>query len=130
VTRALRNNVLVVRQFEAVVVEGPDRGARAVSGDDGLAIGTSPGNTLQLTDPAVSRHHCALRVCERGLELRDLGSTNGTVLGESEIQLAYLKGDVHVRAGTSVIKIGLLDAELEQPLAPSSSSRWRRARPA
>ena len=58
------------------------------TGGDELTIGTSQGNTLHLTDAAVSRHHCALRVCARGLELRDLGSTNGTLLGESEVQLA------------------------------------------
>lgn len=120
-TRSIRSNVLVVRQFEAIVVEGPDRGARARSDGDELSIGTAVGNTLQLSDSAISRHHCNLRVTERGLELRDLGSTNGTLLGDSEIRLAYVKPGVRLRAGMSVIQIDLLDTEVEQPLAAANA---------
>jgi DNA-binding NtrC family response regulator len=121
VTRSLRSNVLVVRQFQATVVEGPDRGARAISDGDELTIGVALGNTLQLTDPAVSRHHLRLRVTDRGLELRDLGSTNGTLLGESEVRLAYVKSGVQLRAGTSTLRIELLDSEIEQPLGASGA---------
>ena len=120
-THSLRNNVLVVRQFEASVVEGPDRGLRSASGGEDLSIGTSPGNTLQLSDPSVSRHHCTLRVVERGLELRDHGSTNGTFLGESELKHGYLKSGVRLRLGTSVVQIELLDQEIEHPLAQGAA---------
>jgi two-component system response regulator GlrR len=115
-TMSVRGDALLIRQFEVAVVAGPDKGRRAASQSDVLSIGTAAGNELQLTDPSVSRHHCSLRLCERGLELRDLGSTNGTVLGEAEVRHAYLKSGARVRLGTTTVAIQLLDRQLEQPL--------------
>jgi transcriptional regulator with GAF, ATPase, and Fis domain len=120
-TRSIRNNVLAMRRFEVVVIEGRDRGQRAVSTGDELTIGTTAGNDLQVQDPAVSRHHCVLRVCERGLELRDLGSTNGTYLGDSEIVQGYVKSGVRIRIGATTVEVALLDQEIEHPLATTAA---------
>ena len=46
-THSLRDVAsLLIRQFEVVVVEGGDRGLRAASSGDELAIGTNVGNDL------------------------------------------------------------------------------------
>ncbi|HWO25039.1 MAG TPA: sigma 54-interacting transcriptional regulator [Kofleriaceae bacterium] len=115
-TMSVRGDALLIRQFEVWVVAGPDKGRRVASQNDVLSIGTGAGNELQLTDPSVSRHHCSLRICERGLELRDLGSTNGTVLGEAEVRHAYLKSGARIRLGTTTVALQILDRQLEQPL--------------
>jgi DNA-binding NtrC family response regulator len=115
-TMSVRGDALLIRQFEVVVVAGPDKERRAASQNDVLSIGTSAGNDLQLSDPSVSRHHCTLRICERGLELRDLGSTNGTRLGDAEVRHAYLKSGARIRLGTTTIGIEVLDRQIEQPL--------------
>jgi transcriptional regulator of acetoin/glycerol metabolism len=116
-TLTVRGRTIAIRLFEVTVVDGPDRGKRAVSRGDELTIGTSPGNDLQLTDPGVSRHHCAIRTTERGLELRDLASTNGTLLGESEVVRVVLRGPARLRLGSTLVAVELLDREIDQPLA-------------
>ncbi len=116
-THTLRGNALFVRRFEVSVVDGPDRGASAISEDDELTIGTATGTSLRLTDPSVSRHHCVLRACERGLELRDLGSTNGTLVGEVEIVRAFVRDGARVRIGATTLALTSRADEMEHPLA-------------
>jgi transcriptional regulator with GAF, ATPase, and Fis domain len=116
-TVVVRGQAVFVRQFEVLVTDGPDRGARIVSQADELSIGSDDGNDLRLTDPAVSRHHCALRAGERGLELRDLGSRNGTFVDGVEVVTAFVRSGVHVKIGHTAFELRILDQELEQPLA-------------
>jgi transcriptional regulator with GAF, ATPase, and Fis domain len=118
-TLSVRGQTLVIRQFEVTVLDGPDRGARAVSQSEELSIGSNEGNDLRLTDPAVSRHHCTLRVEERGLALTDLGSRNGTFLDEVEIKSCYVKLGAPIRVGQSRLSVRILDRDLEEPLASS-----------
>ncbi|HMG52444.1 MAG TPA: sigma 54-interacting transcriptional regulator [Kofleriaceae bacterium] len=118
-TETQRGHVLYIRQFEVTVVDGPDKGARAVSSGEELTIGATAGNDLVLTDGAASRHHCALRTASRGLELRDLNSTNGTFVGDCEISRAYVRSGARIRVGQTTLAVRVLDHELEQPLADS-----------
>jgi DNA-binding NtrC family response regulator len=119
-TLAVRARTLLIRQFEVTVVDGPDRGTRVLSQGDELAIGTNHGNELRLTDPAVSRHHCALRATERGLELRDLGSRNGTFVGDLEVAAGYVRSGTQFRIGSTMLALRVLDHDLEQPIAGGS----------
>jgi two-component system, NtrC family, response regulator GlrR len=121
-TLTVRGQTLVIRQFEVTVLEGPDRGARAVSQSEELSIGSNEGNDLRLTDPAVSRHHCALRAGERGLSLRDLGSRNGTFLNDVEVMSCYVKLGARLRIGQNTLSVRILDQDLEQPLATGDRS--------
>jgi transcriptional regulator with GAF, ATPase, and Fis domain len=116
-TVSVRGQTLVIRQFEVTVLEGPDRGSRAVSQSEELTIGSNEGNDLRLGDPAVSRHHCTLRIEERGLALTDLGSRNGTFIDEVEIKSCYVKLGAPIRVGQSVLSVRVLDRDLEEPLA-------------
>jgi transcriptional regulator with GAF, ATPase, and Fis domain len=116
-TLVVRGDTVFIRQFEVAVVDGPDRGARVTSQSDELSIGTSEGNDLRLADPAVSRHHCALRAGERGLALADLGSRNGTFLGDVEVLSCFVRSGVRFRVGQSLLELHILDHDLAQPLA-------------
>jgi transcriptional regulator with GAF, ATPase, and Fis domain len=116
-TKTVRGSTVYVRRFQVDVVEGPDRGASAVSSDDELTIGTAEGVGLRLTDPSVSRHHCALRVTERGLELRDLGSTNGTYAGDLEVVRGFIRTGARIRAGTSLLGVTVLRDQISHELA-------------
>ncbi|HPC82879.1 MAG TPA: sigma 54-interacting transcriptional regulator [Thermoanaerobaculaceae bacterium] len=49
------------------------------SGDN--LVGSAPGCAVRLLEPTVSRRHAILRVGENGLEIEDLGSRNGTLVG-------------------------------------------------
>ncbi len=118
-TLTVRGHTITVRQFEVLVVDGTDRDARACSTSEELTIGTSEGNDLRLTDPAVSRHHLSVRADRRGLRLTDLGSRNGTFLGDAEVVSAYVTSGTRIRLGHTTIAIHILDSELEQSLSSS-----------
>jgi DNA-binding NtrC family response regulator len=121
-TLSVRGRAVFVRRFEVEVTTGSDAGARAVASRDELTIGGAEGVELRLADPAVSRHHCALRVTARGLELCDLGSTNGTFLGaEHEIVRAYVKTGSRIRIGQTTLVVTILDDEVEHPLAETTA---------
>jgi transcriptional regulator with GAF, ATPase, and Fis domain len=115
-TPVVRGQKLLVRQFEVVVLNGPDRGRRVASQSDELSIGGAAGNDLELTDVAVSRHHCTVRADERGLLLIDLGSRNGTFVDDVELVIGYVRSGSRVRIGESLLQINVLDHVLEQPL--------------
>lgn len=60
-----------------------------------LRIGRAEENDLVLPDPRVSRFHAEIERGPRGYVLRDLGSTNGTLVGERRIRERLLEdGDL------------------------------------
>jgi transcriptional regulator with GAF, ATPase, and Fis domain len=73
-----------------VILTGAQRGLERVIDVDLFRIGKSPDNDLVLHDDTVSRVHCEIQRDARGFLVRDLGSTNGTLLEGSEIREAYL----------------------------------------
>src|SRR5690349_4372204 len=68
----VRGDEYVYGQFSLRVVRGPDEGREVVPTGDEATVGTEAGCDLVMSDRAVSRHHCSIRVTDAGLELRDL----------------------------------------------------------
>src|SRR5271154_6043744 len=69
--------------FRVTVLGGSALGATVtIDGSAEVLVGQSPVCGLRLTDPTVSRRHLALEVVGDRLHLRDLGSSNGTYLGD------------------------------------------------
>lgn len=60
-------------------------------------IGRDPGAAVHLDDPSVSRRHARVVVSETGVTLEDLGSKNGTHLGDRR-----LNGAVALRDGDAI----------------------------
>jgi DNA-binding NtrC family response regulator len=116
-TLVVRGQSVLFSQFELTVLDGPDRGKQVASSSEELSVGTAEGNDLQLTDPAVSRHHCAVQIDERGLALADLGSRNGTHVGAIEAVRCYVGSGTRFRVGQTTIALDVLDRDLEQPIA-------------
>ena len=98
--------------IDLVVIEGPDRGARANVGAGIMRVGTSTSNHLRLTDRAVSRVHCELRLRNRAVQIIDAGSTNGTFAEGVRIADAEL-------APGSVFRVGTTSIRLESSNAPT-----------
>lgn len=69
-----------------------------------IRIGSSPSNDLSVADPSVSRHHCEVRHTEAGFVLRDLESTNGTVVAGMSIREAVLHGEVVIQLGRTAVR--------------------------
>ena len=96
--------------IDLVVVEGSDRGARASVGAGIMRVGTSASNHLRLTDRAVSRVHCELRLRNRAVQIVDAGSTNGTFAEGVRIADAELTAGAVFRVGNTAIRIEAANA--------------------
>ena len=87
------------RQFRVTVVSGPDRGLERVLESGTTLVGTHPNNDLVLTDDTVSRYHLELQVRRDGLQVKDLGSTNGTFHGDTRVTAITVQGATRLRIG-------------------------------
>lgn len=73
----------------------------------GLTIGRKPGHTLQITDSSVSGNHAEIRVQAGVVQLRDLGSTNGTRVEGQRVQEQRLNPGDRVQFGTVELFFGV-----------------------
>ncbi|RMH01552.1 MAG: FHA domain-containing protein [Planctomycetota bacterium] len=75
-----------------------------------LEIGRSGDCGLAVNDAAVSRRHCRIQAVGDGIEIRDLGSANGTFLAGERIERARLRVGDEIRIGGARIEILSLPA--------------------
>jgi two-component system, NtrC family, response regulator GlrR len=111
----------LVRRVRAVVVEGGDAGATAESEVDRLSIGTHPSNALVVGDRTVSRFHCELRVDRSGVRVRDLESTNGTIVDGLRVVDCWAKDGSILALGDTRVRLELAGERMNRlPLASSN----------
>jgi DNA-binding NtrC family response regulator len=91
---------------DLVVVEGTSAGLRVTldGARDKILIGTSAACDLRLQDPTVSRRHASIELTDVGALVTDLGSTNGTFLGDARVVAAYLAEGARLRVGSTAIE--------------------------
>ncbi len=106
-----------VASFRVRVVTGPDRGAVAESARAELTIGIAEGNDLRLTDPSVSRHHCIFESTPGGTRVRDLGSTNGTVIAACRVDSALVAPGARLALGDTEVIFEQLGGEISEAVA-------------
>ncbi len=80
--------------LEFFVASGPDAGKTGTLSLPLIRIGSAADNDIVLTDRTVSRHHAEISLTSEGPQLRDLGSTNGTFIGQLRVTEAYLAPEV------------------------------------
>jgi transcriptional regulator with GAF, ATPase, and Fis domain len=85
----------------ATVLSGSSKGTTRPVGAR-MTIGKAPDNDLVLNDDTVSRHHCELVRTGDGIQVKDLGSTNGTKIDGTRIHEATI-------ASGSVLKVGEIE---------------------
>ncbi|HVU03305.1 MAG TPA: sigma 54-interacting transcriptional regulator [Polyangiaceae bacterium] len=83
------------------VVSGPDAGRECDVLAARASVGTAGTNDLNLTDDAVSRHHCEIVARGDCYVVRDLGSTNGTFVDGVRVFEAPLDPGARVAVGDS-----------------------------
>lgn len=113
---------IVLRRVMVRVVSGPSRGAHALLEEGTMVLGSHPDADLVIQDPTVSRFHAELGLLADGIRVRDLGSTNGSFVGESRIEVAVLPPASEVRVGKS--RIELAPADVPVPEAPPEATRF------
>lgn len=106
------------REFRLEVTQGADAGlSRQLEAR--LVVGSGPEVHLQLTDPAVSAAHLELVPRAGGVQVRDLGSTNGTFVGNLRVQEAFLERGTTLTLGRTELKLDILERDLGVGEAPA-----------
>jgi DNA-binding NtrC family response regulator len=113
---------LTLSRCALLVQSGERKGEQRVLDGDLLRIGKSTGNDLVLDDATVSREHCEIVRDEKGFLLRDLGSTNGTLLDGAEIREGYLRPGTVITVGRIELKVHTYAERIE--LLPSEHDRF------
>lgn len=73
-------------------------------------LGRSTSNDIAVADPSLSRHHLEFYINEEEALLKDLGSTNGTMLNGKGVKSAVLKDKDVIEAGKTKIIYRRVDA--------------------
>jgi two-component system, NtrC family, response regulator HydG len=90
------------------VIAGHDKGLKFPfdsSRPSSVLVGQSAACDVRLGDPQVSRRHLAIDFTNKGLRLRDLGSTNGTFVAGMEVGEVYLAGGETIRLGETSLQV-------------------------
>ncbi len=114
----LRRDAVELPSLEVVLldVEAP----KVPLAMDPLVVGSSDDCDVVLADRRVSRRHCSLALTEGGVVLRDLGSKNGTFVGELEIRDAVLVPEMIVSAGGARLTVRVRGESSVLPLSPGA----------
>ena len=119
-TRHDPRRVVELPRLALVVLSGTERGREHLMEGDRLLIGKAGGSDVVLAHQTVSRTHCEIVREGRGYLLRDLGSTNGTLLDGAEIREAFLRpgavltvGEIELKVRTFAERIEVLPSERE-----------------
>ncbi|MBI4567442.1 MAG: sigma 54-interacting transcriptional regulator [Planctomycetes bacterium] len=82
-------------------IRGRDAG-RVVVLRGTLTLGRTDENDVQLLDDTASRRHTEFTVDERGVRVRDLGSSNGTLVNGARVDSAYLADGDEICVGNTL----------------------------
>jgi pSer/pThr/pTyr-binding forkhead associated (FHA) protein len=94
-------------QASLYIVSGGPEGTEYLLDRSDTTMGRGPGVDLAFDDPTMSREHAAVEFADGGFRLRDLGSTNGVRLNESEVKVAELKNGDRLQVGQLVLQFVL-----------------------
>ncbi len=106
-----------LRKSKLVVVDGPDRGKELTIDRERVTIGRSVICDLVLADKAVSGTHCEVIANEKGFILKDLGSTNGTLIGELRLREVWIRHGQLIKVGQTKMRFESLKDEVEIDLS-------------
>ncbi len=116
-----RTQSILLHKSKLVALSGPLQGQEFIIGKDVFTIGSGEHNDLILNDSTISRSHCEIRVVPEGYIIRDMGSTNGTILQDLRVTEAFLSQGTEVELGKTRIVFCPLDETVEYPLSQKES---------
>jgi transcriptional regulator with GAF, ATPase, and Fis domain len=112
-----------------MVLAGADRGKQVpIPGQVGgtITVGKSADNDLVLADETVSRKHMSVTRTEKGILLKDLGSTNGVRIGSAKVEEALVEPGAIVFVGDAEVMVRV--EPKGAVLTPSAADRFQIAR--
>ena len=69
-----------------IILAGSLKGTTFTLSEAETSVGREPGNSLQLDDPSVSRHHCLIKRDDDVFKVMDLESFNGTFVNDVPVK--------------------------------------------
>ncbi|NVB84616.1 MAG: sigma 54-dependent Fis family transcriptional regulator [Kofleriaceae bacterium] len=96
-----------------MVTAGPAAGNSWNDACERCAIGSHPSNDLVIADDTVSRFHCELAIVGGAVRVRDLGSRNGTHIGDIAITDATIGAGTVLALGDTDLRIDVDGEEVE-----------------
>jgi hypothetical protein len=103
-----------VKRYAVVVLEGKSKGQVFPLSKPNVTIGRIQCD-ITLNDTEVSRQHALLTVHGSEARLQDLGSTNGTFVGESQVREAQIQDRTEFRIGSHQLMFVIADQNEEFP---------------
>ncbi len=96
-----------LRKFQASLVRlaGGPKGTEYAIDREQVTLGRGPGVDLAFDDSAMSSQHAAVEFRSGGFQLRDLGSTNGTLLNGDAVQVGKLKHGDRFQLGEHLFQL-------------------------
>ena len=92
-----------------LIIRAAKKNKKMKVADEPITIGRHPDNVLAVKDDRMSRRHCVIERANGGVQVTDLGSSNGTRINGEKIH-----GATPLRPG-DVLKVGGLRIELAAP---------------
>ena len=114
-------NLLRIRKTKLLVISGPLQGREIVVNRDTFTIGSGSHNDLVIDDSTVSKRHCEIIIEESGYQIRDLNSTNGTLVQGVRVSSAHLAPGSEIQLGKSRIVFCPLQDVSDIPLSSNES---------
>jgi len=91
-------------QISLCILEGNQVGSQIPLSKSEIVVGRGKRCDIALRDPEVSAHHCAILLYKTVALLKDLGSTNGTVLNGYLIKEDLLKDGDKIQVGSTTLQ--------------------------
>ena len=106
-----------VRRTKLLFISGPLQGREFVVNRDTFTIGSGSHNDLVIEDSTVSKRHCEIVVEQTGYLIRDLDSTNGTLVQGVRVSSAHLAPGSEIQLGKTRIVFCPLQEANDIPLS-------------
>jgi transcriptional regulator with GAF, ATPase, and Fis domain len=110
-----------VRKTKLLVISGPLQGQEFVINKEAFSLGSGKQNDLALADSTISRRHCEIVVNEDGYQIRDLDSTNGTLVQGVKVAAAFLNPGTEFQIGKTRMIFCPLQELRDIPLSRNES---------
>ena len=112
-----QESIFRVRRTKLLVISGPLQGREFVVNRDTFTIGSGSHNDLTIEDSTVSKRHCEIVVEQTGYLIRDLDSTNGTLVQGVRVSSAHLAPGSEIQLGKTRIVFCPLQEANDIPLS-------------
>lgn len=113
---------VALQTCKLICVEGPNPGASFSLDADNIIVGSDAECHVAVGDVTVSRQHFAIERDAGAYVVRDLGSTNGTLVNDTPIKEGFLRPGAVIRAGAVAFRFELAYEAVN--LAPSSREEF------